>query len=226
MADVICIGAHPDDVEIGMGGTVAGLVRRGLSVLCIDLTDGEPTPRGTHEARMDEAQHAAGLLGMERVTLDLPNRSLFDTVEARSAVAEFLRLERPHLMFVPYPVDAHPDHIAASSIATAARFYGKFTKTEMRGEPHYVPRLYHYMAVHLRLVERPSFVVDVSDDLERKLEALAAYRSQFSANPANEHVIAAMEGTARMWGAMIGVAAGEPFFAPEPVGVGSVETLI
>ncbi len=226
MADVVCIGAHPDDVEIGMGGTVAGLVARGLGVTLVDLTDGEPTPFGTHEIRMAEAARAAEILGVQRVTLRLPNRYLFDSVEARTAVAEVLRAERPRLMFVPFPEDAHPDHIAAANIALAARFYAKFTKSEMSGEPHYPARLYHYMAVHMRLVREPSFVVDITETLTNKLDALRAYESQFSANPANATIIESMEKAAQMWGAMIRQPAGEPFFAEEPVGVRHLEDLV
>ena len=216
MADAVCVGAHPDDVEIGMGGTVAALAARGADVLIVDLTDGEPTPHGTHEQRMAEAVEAARLLGCRRVTLDLPNRYLFDTVEARTSLAEVLRTERPRVLFGPYPEDAHPDHLAAARITEAARFYGKFTKTGMTGEPHYVPRAYRYMAVHLRLVREPSFLGDITDALPAKLAALGAYRSQFGDNPANASIIELMEQTARMWGGIGRVGAAEPFFALEP----------
>ncbi len=226
MTDVVCIGAHPDDVEIGMGATVAHMVAAGTSVAIVDLTDGEPTPYGTHERRMAEATHAAAVLGAQRVTLDLPNRSLFDTVEARTALAEVLRELRPERLFLPFPEDAHPDHIAAASIATAARFWAKFTKTEMRGEPHYPARVYHYMAVHMRLVREPSFVVDVSDHLDTKMAALRCYESQFGLNPANAGLIESVEATARMWGRAIGAAAGEPFFSVEPVGVRDLAALV
>jgi N-acetylglucosamine malate deacetylase 1 len=227
MTDVVCVGAHPDDVEIGMGATVAGMVASGLSVAIVDLTDGEPTPAGTRETRLAEADAAARRLGVsERRVLDLPNRELFDTVEARTALAEVFRELRPRVVFAPYPLDAHPDHVAASTIVQAARFWAKLTKTEMAGEPHYPARLYRYMAVHLRLVREPSFVVDVSEELSAKLEALAMYRSQFSANPANVGLIEMMEAVARMWGGMIGTAAGEPFFSDEPVGIRSVDSLV
>jgi len=226
MADIVCIGAHPDDVEIGMGGTVAGFVRRGLSVLVVDLTDGEPTPYGTKETRAGEAAAAARILGVERITLELPNRYLFDSVEARTALAALLRQHRPHTMFVPYPEDAHPDHVAASSIASAARFYAKFTKTDMPGDPHYPARLYRYMAVHLRLVREPSFIVDISEDLPRKLDAIAAYESQFSANPANAGLVDLVGDSARMWGQMARVEAGEPFFAVEPLALSAPESLL
>ena len=226
MADVVCIGAHPDDVEIGMGGTVAALAARGADVLIVDLTDGEPTPHGTHERRMAEAAEAARLLGCRRVTLELPNRYLFDSVEARTALAEVLRAERPSVLFVPYPEDAHPDHLAASRIAEAARFYAKFTKTDMTGEPHYAARVYRYMAVHLRLVREPSFLADITATLPDKLAALGAYRSQFGDNPANTGIIELMEQSARMWGGIGRVGAAEPFFALEPPVVRSVLDLL
>ena len=226
MIDVACIGAHPDDVEIGMGGTVAGLVRRGRSVAIIDLTDGEPTPQGTRETRMREAARAAEILGVERRTLSQPNRYLFDTVEARIELAEVLRDLRPGTLFVPYAEDSHPDHVAAHAIAIAARFYAKFTKTEMAGEPHYPARVYQYMAVHQKILRDPSFVVDISADLDTKVMALGAYESQFSANPANAGLIQRVEQDSRMWGAQVRAEAGEPFYALEAVGVREVESLM
>ncbi|MDH4138994.1 MAG: bacillithiol biosynthesis deacetylase BshB1 [Coriobacteriia bacterium] len=226
MVDVACVGAHPDDVEIGMGATIAGLVRRGLTVAIVDLTDGEPTPRGTRETRMREAALAAEILGAERVTLSQPNRYLFDTAEARTELAEVLRDLRPRTLFVPFAEDAHPDHTAAHAIAVAARFYAKFTKTQMRGEPHYPERVYQYMAVHRRLLREPSFVIDVTEDLPKKLEALAAYESQFQSNPANADVVGMLTEFARMWGALVRVEAGEPFYALEPIGIRAVEDLV
>ena len=132
--DVVCIGAHPDDVEIGMGATVAKLTSSGSSVAIVDLTDGEPTPYGTPELRAEESRQAAKLLGASRITLSQQNRQLFDSVEAREELATVLRRLRPRIMFMPYALDAHPDHVAAAQIALAARFYGKFVKTEMPGE--------------------------------------------------------------------------------------------
>ncbi|MBF4509522.1 MAG: PIG-L family deacetylase [Aeromicrobium sp.] len=222
MADVVCIGAHPDDVEIGMGGTVAALVDSGADVLIVDLTDGEPTPFGTHERRMVEAAEAAAVLGCRRVTLGLPNRVLADTPEARSACAEVLRLERPDVLFMPYPEDAHPDHVAAARIAEGARFFAKLSKTAMAGEPHFPRRAYRYMAVHLRIVREPTFLGDISTTLDRKIQAVAAYRSQFSDNPVNVTLPESLRRTALSWGEIGRVHAAEPFFALEPPVVGSV----
>ncbi len=215
MADIVCVGAHPDDVEIGMGGTVAALAAAGADVVIVDLTDGEPTPFGTPERRMAEAASAARILGARRVTLGLPNRSLTDSLESRTALAEVLRAERPRMMFGPYPEDAHPDHIAAARIAEAARFHAKLSKTGMSGEPHYPARYHRYMAVHLRLVRDPSFLSDISATLSTKLAALAEYRSQFADNEANAGLPGLVERVARGWGDVARVEAAEPFFALE-----------
>jgi N-acetylglucosamine malate deacetylase 1 len=224
--DVMCIGAHPDDVEIGMGGTVASLGAEGVRVAVVDLTNGEPTPHGTPEKRAAESAEAARILGVERRTLSQPNRYLMDTVEARTELAEVIRELRPRVLFVPYADDAHPDHIAAASIAVAARFYSKFTKTGMSGEPHFPERVYRYMAVHLRTIAQPSFIVDVTDHLDTKLAAIAAYHSQFTANEGNAGVLELMRQTAAMWGSLGRVSGGEPFFALEPVTVRSVSDLL
>lgn len=224
--DAMCIGAHPDDVEIGMGATVAKMVREGSKVVIVDLTNGEPTPYGTPEKRAQESARAAEILGARRVTLSQRNRYLFDTVEARTELAELMREYRPRTVFIPYAHDSHPDHIAASQIAVAARFYSKFTNTEMSGDPFFPERIYRYMAVHMRIVAEPSFIIDVTQDLPTKLEALAAYESQFSANPTNAGIIELMAGQAAMWGALGRVSAGEPFFALEPVTLRSVADLI
>ncbi len=222
MFDAVCVGAHPDDVEIGMGATIASMADAGARVAIVDLTDGEPTPSGTRETRLAEAAQAARILGVaERRCLDLPNRYLFDTLEARRALAEVIRELRPRVLFVPYPRDAHPDHVAASQVSLAARFYAKLTKTDMAGEPHFPARVFHYMAVHLRLAVEPTFIVDAGATMSRKLEALRAYASQFGDATHNSGIITMMEGVGAHWGGMIRAAAGEPFFSDEPIGLRS-----
>ncbi|MDZ4170339.1 MAG: PIG-L family deacetylase [Coriobacteriia bacterium] len=224
--EAVCVGAHPDDVEIGMGATIAKLTAAGAQVAIVDLTDGEPTPYGSPEIRAGESAKAAEILGAERRTLTQANRYLFDSVEARTELATVLRELRPRMLFVPYPVDAHPDHVAAASICLGARFYAKFTKTDMPGEPFYPPRVFRYMAVHQRIIAEPSFVIDVTAELPVKLEALRAYESQFAANPANAGIVESMEAAAAMWGALARVPFGEPFFALEPVALGSLDVVL
>ncbi|MCX8006807.1 MAG: bacillithiol biosynthesis deacetylase BshB1 [Coriobacteriia bacterium] len=164
---------------------------------------------------------------MRRVMLDLPNRELADTVDARWAVAAALRELRPRIVVGPYPVDAHPDHVAASALVAGGRFYAKLSKSRIAGEPHLVRRVYQYAAIHASVALRPSFVVPVGlESLQRKLDALAAYRSQFVENPANAHVIGRMETSARYWGGLVGAEAGEPFFATEVLGVSSFASLV
>jgi N-acetylglucosamine malate deacetylase 1 len=225
--DAVCVGAHPDDVEIGMGATVAKLSAAGRRVAIVDLTNGEPTPYGSVEIRAAEAARAAAVLGAEvRRTLSGANRYLMDTVEARTELAEVLRELRPRMLFVPYAVDAHPDHVAASRIALAARFYSKFTKTEMAGEPFFPPRVYQYMAVHQRIVAQPSFLIECAEYLPAKLAALEAYESQFVNNPANQGIVDSMRQNAEMWGSLARVAAAEPFFALEPFALDTPEAVL
>jgi N-acetylglucosamine malate deacetylase 1 len=224
--DALCVGAHPDDVEIGMGATIAKMVSEGMRVAIVDLTDGEPTPFGSAELRAAEAREAAQVLGVTRRTLGGENRYLFDTREARVELAEVIRELRPRILFVPYDEDAHPDHVAAAQIAVGARFYAKFTRTDMSGEPWYPARVYRYMAVHMRFVTVPSFVVDVSDHLEAKLAAVGAYRSQFVDNPANSEMIDSLRDQARAWGESARVRYGEAFFAPETVCIRSIGDLV
>lgn len=227
MAEILVIGAHPDDAEIGMGGTILALQRAGHRVTILDLTDGEPTPRGTPELRRQESAEAAAVLGVGRVTLDLPNRYLQDTIEARRRVAEVIRLRRPELIFAPYWQDAHPDHVAASAIADAARFYAKLTKTDLAGGPFYPRRVYYYFCTHLRLVVVPSFVYAFTEEeLERKVQAVERYRSQFAERPDGLHIGEAIRVAARWWGAQVRRPCGEPFLSREPLGLEGLEGVI
>lgn len=175
----IVVAPHPDDAELGMGGTILRMVRSGLSVGIVDLTNGEPTPHGTPEIRAAETERANQVLGIHwRVNLGLPNRSLEPTIEGRSLLAAVFRLGRPQMVFCPYWEDAHPDHLATTAMAEAARFWAKLTKTDLPGQPYYPPRMYYYFCTHLRKVFVPHFVVDITEFIEKKLEAVRCYESQ------------------------------------------------
>lgn len=223
----LVIAAHPDDAEIGMGGTIARLVQHGHRLTLLDLTNGEPTPTGTPERRRAESEAAAQVLGAHRrITLSLPNRYLVDSVENRVAVAEVIRETRPDLLFIPYWVDAHPDHVAAERVSEAARFYAKLTKTEMRGEPHYPGRVFHFFSTHYRLHVRPAFIMDVTDQIDRKMDAVACYRSQFNEERGNVAVLDAIRAVARYWGTRIRRPYGEPFASKEEIGLGGLGDLV
>jgi len=227
MAEFLVIGAHPDDAEIGMGGSIAALGQQGHRVTLLDLTNGEPTPMGTPERRREEGEAAARALGVaRRITLPLPNRYLTDTVENRMAVAEVIREVRPEILFIPFWVDAHPDHIAAERLAEAARFYGKLTKTEMRGEPFYAPRILHFFCTHYRLHADPAFVLDITNQIDRKLDAVACYRSQFNEDRGNLGVLDAIRTVNRYWGSRIRRPYGEAFASKEAIGLRGLGDLL
>lgn len=223
--NILVAGPHPDDQELGMGGTIARLVAEGHRVLLLDLTDGEPTPCGDRETRAREAAEAARILGAERKTLDLPNRTLVHSVEARHRVAAVIRGFRPEVMFVPYFEDAHPDHVAGTRIVEDARFDAKLTKTDLPGEPWHAKWLFHYYATHLRIVPQPSFLVDTTGFAARKREAVLAYRSQFVANERNRRVVEWLDAAGTYFGSRIGTETAEPFFAREPIGLAGLAAL-
>jgi len=221
------IGAHPDDVEIGMGGTIAAFSQAGYKVLILDLSDGEPTPAGTHEKRMIEAKNAAEILKVEkRITLDLVNREIMDTVENRKKVATVMRQYKPTLLFIPYWDDGHPDHVEAAKLCTSARFYSKFVKSEMAFEPHFPEKIYHYLTLHMRLRVDPSVIFDISNLIETKINALNAYASQFIDNKKNTAAFESVRTENAYWGKQIRVAYGEPFICKENIKMSSPDRFL
>jgi LmbE family N-acetylglucosaminyl deacetylase len=135
--DYLVIAAHPDDAELGAGGTILSLKAHGAKVGVLDLTSGEPTPHGSVELRRRETDAASAVLGLDwRGNLGLPNRALVADVPARALLAGMLRRLRPRVVLTHYWDDSHPDHVAASALVDAARFWAKLTKTDLPGEPH------------------------------------------------------------------------------------------
>lgn len=229
MLDVLVVAPHPDDAELGMAGAILRFKDEGLRVGVLDLTSGEPTPLGSLEIRARETAAATEILGLDwRDNLGLPNRSLEPTLEARAQLAGVFRLERPRWIFAPYWVDAHPDHVAATELIEAARFWAKLTKTEMPGDPFYPERIYYYYCVHLRHIPQPSFILDISAHWDRKEAAIRCYRSQFlDGRPTDQPTIVdRLRDQAAAMGWAIGTRYGEPFTSREPVGLASLRGLI
>lgn len=224
MASVLVIGPHPDDQELGMGGTIALLVSQGHSVHLLDMTNGEPTPLGSVPQRARESAEAARILGVKRTLLGLPNRQVVHDVRSRHLLAAEIRRHRPDWLFVPYPVDAHPDHIAVTRIAEDARFDAKLSKTDIPGEPCYPKRIIYYYCTHLRMNFQPTFCLDVSAHIETKLAAIRAYESQFVAN--NSPVPEMVRTIGAYFGTRIGTAFAEPFFTHEVVGFSGLDQLV
>ena len=220
MLDALVIAPHPDDAELGMAGTICLMLAQGLRVGVLDLTDGEPTPRGSIEIRAAETAAATAVLGIAwRENLGLPNRRLRATLEARGRLAGVIRRTRPRWLFAPHWIDAHPDHIAATRLAVAARFWAKLTKCDLPGDPWHPERMFHYACVHLRTVSRPAFIVDVSAFAEAKRRSLGCYASQFPADAPRPGVLERVAAADAWWGALIGATHGEPFWCREPVGL-------
>ena len=228
--DVIAVGAHPDDLEIAVGGTLARLVQQGYRVGMVDLTDGEPTPGSPGpEVRLAEAGEAARILGVAvRKTLDLPNRRLFDTFEARVALAKIFRLYRPKLVLgiaQKTPL-ASPDHEVAVHITDAAVFYSRLSKweTQFDGLPvHTVSKQLWYPLGFGNLQIPPvagHFVVDISETLSIKLESIRAYKTQFP--PTKERLFRTVEGQNRYLGGCAGFDAGELLYASTTLGTGDL----
>ncbi len=220
MLDSLVIAPHPDDAELGMGGTIAVMLAQGLSVGILDLTDGEPTPLGSVEIRARETAAASAALDIRwRDNLGLPTRRLRATLAARAALAGVIRRTRPRWLFAPHWVDAHPDHVAATRLVEAARFWAKLTKCDLPGEPWHPERIYHYGCVHLKAVRRPAFVVDISTTRDLKSRSLACYASQFPQPPGKPGVLDRVAAADAWWGSMIGTAHGEPFWSREPIAI-------
>ena len=226
--DLLVVAAHPDDAEISVGGVILSSVAAGRRVGVLELTNGEPTPRGTVERRAAETAAATEVLGVTwRGNLGLPNRSLQADLPARQQLAEVFRLTRPAVILAPYWEDAHPDHVAASQLVDDARFWSKLSKTEMVGERFWPPRLYYYFSIHLRIHPRPSFVFDISDCIDAKMRAISCYQSQVIEGRSTEFptVLDDIRDCARYWGWAIGRNYGEPLMSREEIGVSALEVI-
>ncbi len=229
MLDILVISPHPDDAELGMGGAILKWKAQGLRIGILDLTNGEPTPFGSPEIRAEETAAATRLLGIDwRDNLGLTNRRLEASLDARAKLAGVIRQTRPRWLFCPYWADAHPDHVAATPLVEAARFWAKLTKTDLPGLPHYPERIFYYFCTHLRLVAQPSFVFDISEFWERKLEILKCYRSQLIEGRSQDSptLLDRIRDQAAYWGWTIGTRYGEPFASREPIGLTRLDGLV
>lgn len=223
--DVLAIGAHPDDVEMAMGGTLARLSALGYSLGVIDLTRGELGSKGDPERRGREAEAAAAVYGAAfRMNLDLGDGHMRDDVEVAQRVARLIRQCRPRLVFCHHGEDRHPDHRGAHLLVSRAVFQASLRKLDL-GEPyHVVDRLIFYPSNEWMAA---SFVVDITPHWPAKLQAMRAFESQF-VEPALEidykyfgvsSYLSLAESRARFYGQQIGVEFGEGFRVADSVPV-------
>ena len=232
--DVLAIGSHPDDVELGCGATLALLARQGKKVGILHLTRGERGTRGTAEERLAEAEKAARALGaVELGFLDCGDGSLRTGEAEEDALIEKIRAWRPEVLLGPSPNDRHPDHARSHQLVQSACFYaGLANRHPEAGEPHRPGAVYSYMQ-HDSF--EPSFIVDAGSAWDAKLEALRCYHSQLyqagetsapQTKVASREFWLAVEGRARHFGLMINVELGEPFWSRLPLSVSDLMAVV
>jgi bacillithiol biosynthesis deacetylase BshB1 len=219
--DLLAFSPHPDDAELGCGGSLILAADKGLRVAIADLSAGEMSSRGAPEQRQQEKEQAAELLGLcGRWLVGLPDSEIGTDPTQRLPLIQLIRDTRPRLVLIPYYQDRHPDHVAASKLVEEACFFAGVRKIGT-GDPHRPERIYSYM-IHRPFT--PSFVVDISDVWARKMAAITVYQSQFQMDDGGAETaisrpdfLRLVEARAIYFGAMIGAAYGEAFYLPGPV---------
>jgi bacillithiol biosynthesis deacetylase BshB1 len=232
MVDILAIAAHRDDVEQTCGGTLLAMHSNGWQTGILDLTQGESGTRGTAADRAAEADAAARILKVaHREALDLPDGNVQNTYENRLKIAAVLRRLRPRVVILPYWQGRHPDHYTTATLGYEACFVSGLSKIEIPGNEQLAPhRPYKILYASLYADVRPSFVVDITPYIERRLEALLAYRSQYSTQSTGGGLFVPEEdirertfATARHYGLLAGVRYAEPFVQKE---VGLIDDLM
>ena len=230
--DILAIAAHRDDVELTCGGTLVKAVDQGYRAGILDLTQGEMGTRGTAELRAQEALSAAKVLGVhERLNAGLPDARLSNTEETRRVLITYIRQLRPRVVILPYPVGRHPDHRLASELARDACYLSGLAKYDAPGEPHRPFKILYALAYREDPVT-PTFVVDISDQFARKMEAIRCYASQFDGAtnageifPTGQDLYGLIETQSAHYGSLIRRRYGEPYHTLETVEVSDVVQL-
>ena len=230
--DLLAIAAHRDDVELTCGGTLIRAADMGHVTGILDLTACEMGTRGSAALRAEEADRAARVLGVaERRNAGLPDAGLVNDAATRRILVEQLRHFRPRVVILPFPVGRHPDHRIASEAARDACFLSGLARYDAAGEPHRPAKVLYALAYREDPV-KPTFVVDISEQFERKLAAVRCYASQFDGAkaageifPTGQDLYALVETQSRHYGSLIRRPFGEPFFTHETMQVDDVVTL-
>jgi bacillithiol biosynthesis deacetylase BshB1 len=228
--DILAIAAHPDDVEQTCGGTLLKMAAAGYRTGVLDLTAGDMGTRGTSEQRLAESAEAARILRLKhRDNLRFPDARLENTLSARMTLAVHIRTLKPRVVILPYWQARHPDHYRACEIGYEACFLAGLKKIDEYSDPHR-PFKVLYSSVYANVA--PSFVVDISGHLERRMEALLAYRSQYGEMapgsdlfPNEPEIRDRLTSVARFYGNLIGVRYGEPFVVKETMRIEDVVAL-
>ncbi len=228
--DILAIGAHPDDIELSCGGTLAKCVKLGYKAGILDLTQGESGTRGNRSIRAREAVKASKILGTQvRENLRLPDGRFEVNETNRMKLITVIRRYRPDILLIPYSSERHPDHVHAHHLAKEAWFYSglRKLKTRDRGKDQEPWRPRNYFEFMQKYEFEPSFIVDVSDVFSVRMAAIRAHTSQFydpnSIEPetllSHKSFLDFIETRIRYYGSEIGVKYGEPFYSVEPIGI-------
>jgi N-acetylglucosamine malate deacetylase 1 len=228
--DILAIAAHPDDVEQTCGGTLMRMAEAGYRTGVMDLTAGDMGTRGSPEIRLAEADHAGRIMQLSwRGNMRFPDARLDNTIAARMTVAGHIRMLRPRVVILPYWEARHPDHFRAGELGYDACFLAGLRKLDEDTEPHR-PFKVIYSSMYANVI--PSFVVDVSAQFDRRMDALFAYVSQYGSQsagsdlfPQQAEIRDRLSSIARFYGNQIGAKFGEPFVVKETMRVDDIVTL-
>jgi N-acetylglucosamine malate deacetylase 1 len=229
--DVLTIAAHPDDIELTCSGTLIKMVDKGYSVGILDLTQGEMGTRGTSELRAQEAEAARVVLGARfRERLNFGDSRLTASIENRFALAEQIRAARPKTVILPYWEGRHPDHYMAATLGYEACYAAGLKQLPITGQPHR-PKKVLYASMYWEV--KPSFLVDITSQWERKLAAINSFASQFAGDlrditelyPAWSKLIDRITTQCKYFGHLMGVAFAEPFVVKEAMAVDDIVNL-
>ncbi|MGE0352348.1 MAG: bacillithiol biosynthesis deacetylase BshB1 [Gemmatimonadales bacterium] len=227
--DILAIAAHRDDVELTCAGTLIRAVDAGYRAGILDLTAGETGTRGSAALRAEEALRAAEIMGVtERLNAALPDAHLHNTEDARRVVAGFVRHFAPRVVILPFPVGRHPDHRVASELGRDACFLAGLTRYPAQGAAHRPFKVLYALSYREDPV-KPTFVVDVSEQFDRKLRAIKCYASQFDGAraageifPTGQDLYSLVETQNAHYGSLIRRRYGEPYFTHETMMVEDV----
>jgi bacillithiol biosynthesis deacetylase BshB1 len=230
--DILAIAAHRDDVELTCGGTLIRAGDQGYRTGILDLTAGETASRGSASLRAEEAERAARVMSVsERRNAGLPDAHLTNTDETRRIVVEQIRYFQPRVVILPFPVGRHPDHRVTSELGRDACYLAGLTRYPAPGEPHR-PHKVLYALSYREDPLKPTFVVDISDQFSRKMEAIRCYASQFDGAlnageifPTGQDLYGLIETQSAHYGSLIRTRFGEPFFTHETVRIDDVVAL-
>jgi bacillithiol biosynthesis deacetylase BshB1 len=230
--DILAIAAHRDDVELTCAGTLLRAVDAGYRTGILDLTEGETGTRGSAGLRAQEAEQAARILGVtERRNAGLPDAHLHNTDEVRRAIVQQIRHFAPRVVILPFPVGRHPDHRISSEVGRDACYLAGLARYDADGKPHRPQKIIYSLSYREDPI-KPTFMVDISAQFERKLAAIKCYASQFDGAqaageifPTGQDLYSLVQTQNAHYGSLIRRRYGEPFFTPETLEVDDVVKL-